>query len=112
MFRTVAALIVCTAAIAASPSLAEPTWLAPEGKSETVQSQDVDFNKPSEVKAFYKKLRYAAARVCMNDQAEHVCQTEALSDAVGQINQPQLSMHHEKQTGDRGTQLAWNDASH
>ncbi|MBP2161675.1 MULTISPECIES: UrcA family protein [Asticcacaulis] len=111
MFRTVAALIVCTAAIAASPTLAESNWLAAEGKSETLKSQDVDFNKPSEVRAFYKKLRYAAVRVCMNDQSEHICQAEALSDAVRQVNQPQLSMHHEKATGERGTQLAWNEAS-
>lgn len=111
MFRTVAALIVCAAAVAASPTLAESTWLAPEGKSETIKSQDVNFNKPSEVKAFYKKLRYAAVRVCMNDEAEYICQAEALSDAVRQVNQPQLSMHHEKATGEHGTQLAWNEAS-
>ncbi len=111
MFRKLAALIVCTAAVVASPTLAQSNWLTSEGKSETIKSQDVDFNKPSEVKAFYKKLRYAAVRVCMNDESEHICQAEALSDAVRQVNQPQLSLHHEKTTGERGTQLAWAEAS-
>lgn len=115
MFRTVAFVIAVAGAVAAGPSLADPRsndWnAAPEGTVESMDTSGVNFNSPSEVKAFYKKLRYAAARVCADQRGEADCRKEALSDAVRQVNQPQLSMYHESHTNERTNLLASNEAS-
>lgn len=114
MFRTIATAIAFTAFIAAAPALAEsaPNWSdAPEGSIETMDTRGVDFNDPSAIRAFYTKMRYAAARVCATQHDERTCKKEALSDAVRQVNQPQLSLHHEEKTGERDTQLALNASS-
>jgi UrcA family protein len=114
MFRIVAAIATAAALTFSASAFAAPAanWDAQDAQqTETMNVQDVNFNNPSEVRAFYKSLRYAAARVCVDDRAGRACMNEAVSDAVRQVNQPQLSALHEKATGARGTELAMNQAS-
>ncbi len=66
-----------------------------------VSAKHVDFNNARETRGFYAKLNAAAQRVCtsevsdpMTTMADAACEREAVSDAVKQIDAPQLSAFH------------------
>lgn len=71
-----------------------------EGDEMHLNIKNVDFNNPSQVNALYRRLKVAANSVCSSDGpvdlmtriADQACEREALSDAVRQINNPQLSL--------------------
>ena len=63
-----------------------------------VSAKHVDFNNARETRGFYAKLHAAAERVCtsevsdpMTSMADAQCTRQAVAEAVGQINAPQLS---------------------
>ena len=64
-------------------------------------TKHVDFNNAREARGFYAKLNAAAQQVCtsevsdpMTSMADAACEREAVSDAVRQIDAPQLSALH------------------
>ncbi len=66
-----------------------------------VSTKHVDFNNARETRGFYAKLNAAAQQVCtsevsdpMTNMADAACEREAVSDAVRQIDAPQLSALH------------------
>ncbi|MGN6209359.1 UrcA family protein [Asticcacaulis sp.] len=66
-----------------------------------VSARHVDFNNARETRGFYAKLNAAAQQVCtsevsdpMTTMADAACEREAVSDAVRQIDAPQLSALH------------------
>ncbi len=84
-----------------------------------VYSRDIDFNKPSQVRALYHRLQQVAHDVCQSDvsdpmsrEADKTCEAQAVSDAVRDINQPQLSRLDDESNGRTQSSLAWNDRAH
>ena len=64
----------------------------------SVFAKHVDFNSARETRGFYAKLNAAAHQVCtrevsdpMTSMADATCEHEAVTDAVRQIDAPQLS---------------------
>ena len=78
--------------------------------SETVSYADLDINKTEGAQALYSRLNRAAKNVCapLRDRnlERHVkyrsCVSEAIANAVGEINQPLLTQHHKS----RGTEIS------
>jgi UrcA family protein len=76
--------------------------------SETVSYADLDVNKPEGAQALYKRLNRAAKTVCaplrgrdLQRASEHrACLGEALANAVGEVNQPLLTQHHNSRGAD------------
>ena len=67
----------------------------------SVSTKHVDFNKAREARNFYARLKVAAKTVCtsevsdpMTQMEDEACEREAVSDAVKQIDAPQLSALH------------------
>ena len=96
MFRTLAiALTLSTASLVAVAAHAEDRTPA----QMQVSVDHVDFNNSAQVRDLYTKLDAAAQNVCDSDvvgdpmtaMADKACERDAVSDAVRQINQPQLS---------------------
>jgi UrcA family protein len=63
-----------------------------------VSAKHVDFSNARETRGFYARLNAAAHRVCtsevsdpMTAMADAACEREAVTDAVRQIDAPQLS---------------------
>jgi len=84
-----------------------------------VYSRDIDFNKPSQVRTLYHRLQQVAHDVCQSDdsdpmtrEADRACEAQAVSDAVRDIDQPQLTRLDDAQNGRNASSLAWNDGSH
>ena len=75
--------------------------------SETVSYADLDVNKAEGAQALYNRLNRAAKNVCapLRDrdlkriQEHRSCVSEAIANAVGEVNQPLLTQHH-KSRGD------------
>jgi len=84
-----------------------------------VYSRDIDFNKPSQVRALYSRLQAVAHEVCQSDDsdpmtanADKACEAQAVTDAVRDINQPQLTRLDDQKNGLTDSALAWNDRGH
>lgn len=60
-----------------------------QAPQEIVDTSRVNFNDRQQVEALYSKLRAASARVCAFDSLS--CKSHALTDAVRQINRPELT---------------------
>jgi len=67
----------------------------------SVSAKHVDFNNAREARGFYARLSAAAHQVCtsevsdpMTAMADAACEREAVSDAVKQVDAPQLSALH------------------
>ncbi len=81
-----------------------------------VQVAHTDFSQPQQVHALYGRIKAAAHSVCTSEgavdprtqEADSACEAQATSDAVRDINQPQLSREDDHNTG-RAHQYAWND---
>ena len=76
---------------------------AQERQPEQVQvsAKHVDFSKVREARNFYARLKVAAKTVCSSEVSDPItqmedaaCEREAVSDAVKQIDAPQLSALH------------------
>ncbi|ESQ94445.1 UrcA family protein [Asticcacaulis benevestitus] len=84
----------------------------------SVSADHVDFNNARQTRAFYAKLTAAAKNVCtsevsdpMTTMADAQCARQAVSDAVREINAPQLSAL-DGQVNDRASAYAMNDRQH
>jgi len=84
-----------------------------------VYSRDIDFNKPSQVRTLYHRLEQVAHEVCQSDdsdpmtrEGDKACEAQAVSDAVRDINQPQLTRLDDAKNGRAESSLAWNDRGH
>ncbi len=68
---------------------------------EPMSIKKVDFSNPGQVKVLYRKLKFAAARVCASDkpqepgvaEADAACAADVLTSTVARINQPQLTQY-------------------
>ena len=81
----------------------------------SVSAKHVDFNSARETRGFYAKLNAAAHQVCasevsdpMTSMADAACERDAVTDAVKQIDAPQLSALDNR--SDRAPAYAGRDA--
>lgn len=80
---------------------------------ETVSYADLDVNKAEGAQALYKRLNRAAKTVCaplrgrdLTRAGEHrACVGEALANAVGEVNQPLLTQHHNARGADASSAI-------
>jgi UrcA family protein len=76
--------------------------------SETVSYADLDINKAEGAQALYNRLNRAAKNVCAplrdrdlkRNMAHRSCVSEAIANAVGEVNQPLLTQHHKSRDTD------------
>jgi UrcA family protein len=103
MQRLFASAALCLLlATTTAPAMARDTI----GEVTNVRLDGVDFNKPSDVKAFYARLEKAASRVCdvagasveaREDNAD--CRARAVDGAVAELKKARLSELHAQRTG-------------
>lgn len=101
-----------SAAFTASAEVREPAQLS-------VSSAKVDFSNARQARAFYNRLQDAAEKVCTSPvmhgektvEADIACARQAVSDAVREINAPQLSAL-DGQINDRASAYAMNERQH
>ncbi|WP_443747932.1 UrcA family protein [Asticcacaulis solisilvae] len=85
-----------------------------------VYSRDIDFSKPAQVRTLYSRLQQVAYEVCRSEgerdpqtlDADKACEAQAVTDAVRDINQPQLTQLDDQKNGRTNSALALNDRGH
>jgi len=94
IFIAAALSFVALAAGAANAQERQPAEIS-------VSAKHVDFSKVRETRNFYARLKVAAKTVCtsevsdpMTQMEDEACERDAVSDAVKQIDAPQLSALH------------------
>jgi UrcA family protein len=93
--------------IAALPGLAGPPVYE---KSITVSYSDLDLTRAEGARTLYGRIRTAARRACSPEeygiyslrQNYRACVTEAVREAVGQVNQPTLTALHQARNSRAG----------
>ncbi len=82
-----------------------------------IDVHNVNFDSASQVRGLYHRIQAAAAEVCHSDvtdpltaEADAACRQEAVSDAVREIGQPQLSAIDDQAT-DHSSQLAMSEGN-
>lgn len=115
--RTYIALV--SVAILGTAGLAGAASAETVADQRPVYSRDIDFNKPSQVRALYSRLQAVAHDVCQSDgndpmtrEGDKACEAQAVSDAVRDINQPQLTRLDDEKNSRTQSTLAWNDRGH
>ncbi len=112
MIRSILAAALVFAATVASPVLADDT----AASEAHITLSHVDFTDPAAVRRAYDDLKTQARYVCdvaatydhdYDYRAEKVCETNAVTNAVREINQVQLSRIDDEANG-RGTRLSMN----
>jgi UrcA family protein len=97
--------ILLAAALAMGAQVAQATDSVAVGEvrlSETVKYGDLNLNREEGVSRLYKRLNRAAKNVCeplrgrqLMESAKHrVCVSEALANAVAEVNQPLLTQYY------------------
>ena len=89
-----AALTVATASFAAAPSVAPPTV--------SVRFDDLNLTTTAGVNSLYRRISAAARQVCPDVYSRDLavvaagerCQASAVSQAVRELNNPQLALVH------------------
>ncbi|MDV6330292.1 UrcA family protein [Asticcacaulis sp. 201] len=106
MIRSIATIALISAAalsLASTANAGTSNFQEPEQIS--VSTNNVDLNDARQAKVFYGRLSQAAAEVCdtrttgsmiTHYRAERDCERQAVTDAVRQINAPQLSAMDDK----------------
>ncbi|HVZ29398.1 MAG TPA: UrcA family protein [Asticcacaulis sp.] len=107
MLRFTAIALVLSSTAFAGAALAGDWRTDPERQpvEEQVSTRNVDFNDPAQVKIVYRKLQYAAERVCHSDRREPgvaegdaACARDVLAQTVAEIGQPQLTRYAAQMT--------------
>lgn len=109
MIRFTAIALVLSATTFAGAASADDWKTDPQRKDveERMSVKNVDFNNPAQVKVLYRKLSYAAARVCTSEkpaapgveEADAACAADVLADTVAQVGQPGLTQYAAQMTG-------------
>ena len=108
LFASVALVFAAQGAMAADSVNVSYTQLR-----ETVSFADLDINKVEGAQALYSRLNRAAKIVCapLQDRALHRrlahrgCVSEAIANAVGDVNQPLLTEHHKSRGVDSSSAI-------
>jgi UrcA family protein len=85
------------------------------GDSVAVNVKNVNFDQPAEVAALYRRIAYAADRVCgpHNVPGFHfesprytACHDKAVNDAVTSLGRPELTAYYQERVGGNSQHLA------
>jgi len=76
---------------------------AGDSRSESVKFGDLNLGSPAGVEALYGRIHAAARRVCEQPAGEQRavvrCMRKAESEAIGKVNNSQLTAFYQKKTG-------------
>ncbi len=108
---------IITASVIAAAAFGTVGAHAQDANRTAVSTQGVDFNNPSDVNALYSRIRVAADVVCTSQgptdiataKYEKACVADAVSTAVDDVNQPQLTRLAQGASGANAPQLAMRD---
>ncbi len=119
MSRFVSRFILISAAALAAVSFASVASAADTREPDAlrIDVRNVNFDSASQVRGLYHRIQAAAAQVCNSDisdprtaEADATCRQEAVSNAVREIGQPQLSALDD-QGPDQSSQLAMTEGN-
>jgi UrcA family protein len=104
----VKASVLAAAISTATMSLAIPAYAEGRIPQATIDYQDLNLTRGKDVQRLYSRLKHAAKQVCASwdgrQQYERTqfrqCYDEALTNAVGEIDVPQLSALHQSNGGE------------
>jgi UrcA family protein len=97
-------ILLCLAAAASATAYAEPESILDMEDSTTISVKYINFNQPDEVAALYRRIAYAADRVCgpHNVPGFHFdspgytrCYDKAVNDAVASVDRPELTAYYQ-----------------
>jgi len=83
-------------------------------RSETVKFQDLNVSSPAGVEVLYRRIHFAAKRVCAPPAGwaapvgAATCTKDAEARAVAKVNLPQLTAYYQAKTGERTQTIAQN----
>ncbi len=96
---------VLAISVSASPVLAEEARHNQDARLVTVSHSDLDLSRADDAASLLSRLRYAATRACEVEgvrsespalrRAVEQCRTDAVAEAVAQINSPPLTRLHQ-----------------
>jgi UrcA family protein len=98
-------ILLCLAAAAAATAYAEPEPNFGMQDSTTISVKKVNFNRPDEVAALYRRITYAADQVCGPhtvpgfhfDSPKYTrCYDKAVDAAVASLDRPELTAYYQE----------------
>jgi UrcA family protein len=108
-------IFLCLAAAAVATAYAEPEPNFGMQDSTTISVKKVNFNRPDEVAALYRRITYAADQVCGPhtlpgfhfDSPKYTrCYDKAVDFAVGSLDRPQLTAYYQERVVHSSRRLA------
>jgi UrcA family protein len=103
MFKST--ILLCLAAAAAATVYAEPEQNFGMQDSTAISVKKVNFNRPDEVAALYRRITYAADRVCgprtvpgfhFDSPKYSRCYDKAVDAAVANLDRPELTAYYQE----------------
>jgi UrcA family protein len=84
-----------------------------QARSETVKFQDLNVNSPAGAEALYRRIHWAARRVCsetepLRQAAASACIKKAEAEAIEKVGVPQLTAYYQMKTGNHTQPLSAN----
>jgi UrcA family protein len=98
-------ILLCLAAASVATAYAEPEQNFGMQESATISVKRVNFNRPDEVAALYRRISYAADRVCgphtlpgfhFESPKYTACYDKAVDFAVASLDRPELTTYYQE----------------
>lgn len=108
-------LLLCIAAAASAATYADTQPAFDMQDSTAISVKHVNFDRPNEVAALYRNIRYAADRVCSPhnvpgfhfDSPKYArCYDKAVDDAVASVGRPELTAYYQEHMASNSRHLA------
>ena len=99
-------ILLCLAAVTSATAYAEPDPISYMQESTAVSVKSVNFNRPNEVAGLYRRIAYAADRVCgphsvpgfhFDSPKFTRCYDKAVDHAVATVDRPELTAYYQDQ---------------
>ena len=106
-------LVLSTAMLLASVSIASTAFADDQFRTETVKFQDVSVNTPAGVQALYSRIHTAAQRVCsesgrLQQARASACAKKAEAQTIEKLGLPLLTGYYRMKVGDHTQALSAN----
>jgi UrcA family protein len=108
-------VLLCLVAAASATAYAEPEPTLDLNHSTVISVKAVDFNRVDEVAALYRRITYAADRVCgphampgfhFDSPRYTRCYDKAVDDAVATLDRPTLTAYYQERLARNSGHLA------
>lgn len=107
------AVAFSTAMLLACAVIASSAFADDQFRSETVKFADLNVNTPAGAEALYKRIHWAAGRVCSVDDSDPLlrisannCARKAEAEAIEKLSLPQLTAYYQMKTGKHTERLS------